>query len=217
MNTLRRPAYCTTREAAKILGVSLRTAQVWSESGILEAWKTEGGHRRITRESIDRLLKDGRHQPVRSDGGGRRLQSRGATQGTGAVSAGAERLRLLVVEDDNVLLKLYRLRVAQWGLPIDLYTASNGYEGLILVGRELPDLMVIDLMIPGIDGFDLVRVVSNSAFREGMEIVVVTGLDGDEIAQRGGLPAGVHVHSKPVPFEALKETALSLLVRRTAL
>ena len=48
--------FCTTREAAQMLGVSLRTAQLWAESGLLEAWKTDGGHRRISRHSVERLL-----------------------------------------------------------------------------------------------------------------------------------------------------------------
>ena len=49
--------YCTTREAAKILGTSLRTIQLWVESGILQAWKTPGGHRRVTRESMQQLFE----------------------------------------------------------------------------------------------------------------------------------------------------------------
>ena len=48
--------FLTTREAAKALGISLRTAQVWVENGQLDAWKTEGGHRRISRNSVQRLL-----------------------------------------------------------------------------------------------------------------------------------------------------------------
>ena len=49
-------AFCTTREAAELLNVSLRTAQLWVEKGLLEAWKTSGGHRRISRQSIESLL-----------------------------------------------------------------------------------------------------------------------------------------------------------------
>ena len=52
MNQSTQSAYCTTREAAELLGVSLTTAQLWVESGLLEAWKTEGGHRRIHRTSV---------------------------------------------------------------------------------------------------------------------------------------------------------------------
>jgi excisionase family DNA binding protein len=44
---------CSTREAADRLGVSLRTVQLWSEAGLLRAWKTPGGHRRILTDSID--------------------------------------------------------------------------------------------------------------------------------------------------------------------
>lgn len=51
------PDVCSTREVAQLLGVSLRTIQLWVDSGILEAWKTAGGHRRITRESVIRLLR----------------------------------------------------------------------------------------------------------------------------------------------------------------
>lgn len=50
---------CSTREAAQILGVSLRTVQLWVDSGILLAWKTVGGHRRITLESVERLKNEG--------------------------------------------------------------------------------------------------------------------------------------------------------------
>lgn len=49
----------STREASEILGVSLRTVQLWVDSGVLEAWKTVGGHRRISRASVEALLRGG--------------------------------------------------------------------------------------------------------------------------------------------------------------
>lgn len=57
---------CTTRQAAEALGVALRTAQLWTESGRLRAWKTEGGHRRILVSSVKELLtaRDSWAQPV---------------------------------------------------------------------------------------------------------------------------------------------------------
>ena len=134
-----------------------------------------------------------------------------------ATPIGGGRLKILVAEDDNVLIKLYRACIATWGLPIDVTTASNGYEALVLVGREQPDLMISDLMMPGMDGFQMVRTLTASSFREGMEIVVVTGMDAEEIAARGGLPPGVRVLSKPVPFAELKVLAESLITRRAKL
>ncbi len=194
--------YCTTREAADALGVSLRTAQLWVDSGILEAWKTEGGHRRISLTSVEKLLKE-------------KAPERLAT-GSESTPPG-DRLKVLVVEDDNVLLKLYRTRIAAWNLPIDITTASNGYEALVLIGREQPDLMIADLLMPGMDGFQMVRTLLASSFREGMEIVVITGMTEADIADHGGLPDGVRLLSKPVPFNDLKQMAESLLDRRARL
>jgi excisionase family DNA binding protein len=47
-------SFCTTREAATLLGVSVGTVQLWVENGLLQAWKTAGGHRRVMRDSIAR-------------------------------------------------------------------------------------------------------------------------------------------------------------------
>jgi len=191
-------AFCTTREAAELLGVSLRTTQMWVESGLLEAWKTDGGHRRIMRSSVEKLL------------------SRQNTPGLPSPVMPSERLKILVVEDDNALLKLYKLRISGWDFPVDLSMAANGYEGLMRIGRESPDLLILDLRMPGMDGFQMLQALAVSPLREGMEIVVVTGLGPDEIADRGGLPRGVTLLPKPVPFAQLRELAEGLLAQREA-
>ncbi|MDK9713056.1 MAG: response regulator [Sulfuritalea sp.] len=192
--------YCTTREAAEMLGVSLRTVQLWAESGLIEAWKTEGGHRRISRASVQRLLQGGNYPLPKLAAPEQRF----------------ERLKILVVEDDNVLLKLYKTVITSWNLPIDLITAGNGVEGLIRVGRDTPDLMITDLSMPGMDGFELIRSLATSSFREGMEIVAVTGLDAAEVVARGGLPEGVRQFPKPVPFAELRAIVAGMLERRAS-
>ncbi len=48
--------FCTSREAAVLLGTSISTVQTWVDNGLLSAWRTVGGHRRISRESIHKLL-----------------------------------------------------------------------------------------------------------------------------------------------------------------
>lgn len=176
---------CSTREAAAMLGVSLRTAQLWVESGVLRAWKTAGGHRRILTSSVEALLKE-RKQALESPASNRPF-------------------KLLVVEDDPDLLKLYGLHVANWALPITLVTATNGFEGLIRVGEAKPDLLIADLNMPGVDGFRMIRSLrANPDFRN-MDIVVVTALGKDEIADRGGLPDDIPVYTKPAPFSVLEQ------------
>lgn len=192
-------AYCTTREAAQLLGVSLRTVQFWVDGGLLEAWKTDGGHRRIKLESVHKLLSERTGEPAAS-----------------GPAPASPPLKVLVVEDDNILLKLYRARIEAWQLPVALTTAVNGYEALLLTGRERPDLMITDLNMPGIDGFQMVRALTASSFREGMEIIAITGLGPDEVKARGGLPEGVALLPKPIPFDTLKSLTESLLARRAA-
>lgn len=189
--------FCTTREAAKILGISVRTAQLWVENGMLDAWKTEGGHRRISLTSVERVRQYGKDQPPPIDE--------------------FNNLNVLVVEDDNILLKLYRMRMESWGIPITLATAHNGVEGLILVGRLSPDLLITDLSMPELDGFGMLRTLTRSPFREGMEIVVVTGLDQAEIDAHGSLPDDIKVLPKPVPFTELRNICEQLLARRREL
>lgn len=201
--------FCTTREAADQLGVSLRTVQLWVDSGVLEAWKTDGGHRRISVTSVERLLRAEAPQPA----------SQAAVPEIPSASQplAGSRLRILVVEDDNTLLKLYRLHIAGWNLPVDVTTAANGYDALVLIGREQPDLMIADLSMPGIDGFQMVRTLTASSFREGMEIAVVTGMEPEDIAAHGGLPPAVRIFQKPVPFKELKALIESMIARRAAL
>lgn len=188
---------CSTREASVLLGVSLRTAQLWVESGVLRAWKTAGGHRRILKSSIDTLLAE-RQRAVK-----------------GVVTA--ETFKIMVVEDDPDLLKLYRLHIAGWGLPVTLVTATNGFEGLICIGESKPDLLIADLNMPGIDGFRMIRILgSNPDFRD-MDIIVVTALSKHEIADRGGLPENVRVFVKPAPFSTLEQLVRVSIGRRSGI
>lgn len=183
----------STSEAATALGVSLRTVQLWVESGALRAWKTPGGHRRVLRSSVDSVLAE--RQAEIECGFGKPLT-------TAHVS---EPFRLLVVEDEENLLKLYRLRVRTWDFPVDLLTAQNGFEALIRIGEQKPDFMIADLNMPGMDGFRLLRFLAARNRQDGMQIVVVTALRQEDIIDRGGLPKDILVLPKPIPFSDLEK------------
>ncbi|MGZ5049918.1 MAG: response regulator [Methylobacter sp.] len=187
--------FITTREAAARLGVALSTIQTWVENGMLPAWKTAGGHRRIPSDAVDAIRL--RRQAVLAE------------------APVPEVFKVLVVEDDPVLRELYRRQFAEWNLPIQLLMAEDGFEGLILIGRHAPDLIIADLSMPGVDGFKMIRKIKSQATPIRGVIIVVTALTAAEVEAQGGLPADIPVYPKPVPFAALRPL-VEHMVRRLA-
>ena len=185
---------CSTREAADRLGVSLRTVQLWSEAGLLRAWKTEGGHRRILISSIDELLR-----------------RRG---GVSARRPADDRYQVLIVEDEPDFRQLFELHLRSWGLPIQLSTAPSGFDALMQIGASRPDLLITDLRMPGIDGFEMLRALRASGAISDLEVIVVTALTEHTINERGGLPPGVAVLFKPLRFADLRLRLDQLLEQR---
>jgi excisionase family DNA binding protein len=202
MNRIERPmkSFCTTREAAELLGISQRTAQLWVESGVLEAWKTEGGHRRILRDSVERLL-------VQDDSAVQRNAQPIPMTSPLASDQPKRPFTLLVAEDEADLLLLYRINLEGWPMHPRVLTASDGIEALTLVGREQPDMLITDLHMPGLDGFHMLRKLHDLPELSDMAIVVVSGLDSADVQQRGGIPAGISLLPKPVPFAQLQQIA----------
>lgn len=188
----RREEFLTTREAAKRLGVALTTVQLWVETGVLPAWKTAGGHRRIPRKAVDTLVAE---QSALLD-----------------IHAPTPRSTVLVVEDEPREREQYRLAFAEWQLPIDLLLAEDGFEGLLLAGRHAPDLVIADLVLPGMDSFRMIRQLRRQALDYPCALVVVTAMVAEEIANRGGLPQDIPVYTKPIPFPVLR----SLIQRHLA-
>lgn len=187
----------STREAAERLGVALRTVQLWVESGVLPAWKTVGGHRRISRVAVERLIA-ARSAALAGDG----AQVPQEPQPPGRMP----RLRLMVVEDEPGQLGLFKMMIGSWDFAVDLDAAADGFEALLRMGQHCPDLLITDLVMPGMDGFRMIASLRQvGQAYGGMDIVVVTALSADEIAERGGLPDGVRVFHKPVPFDELEQ------------
>lgn len=184
---------CSTTEAAKRLGVALSTVQSWVETGALEAWKTPGGHRRVMIKSVDRLLEEGISK--------RKLVSE--------VNA----LRVLVVEDEHVMIEIYSGFFRKWRLPVSVSFTENGYEALLRIGYEIPDLIITDLSMPEMDGFQMIRSLRQFQATAKIQIIVVSGLSDADIADQGGLPEDILVLHKPVNLEQLHQLMNSAVER----
>ena len=190
--------YCSTSEAAQRLGLSLGTVQQMVENGQLDGWKTAGGHRRIRVSSIEEF----RARSIA--GNGAQTQSR----------APSNTLQVLVAEDDRILQKLYEHTFSSWGLPLQVRMVSSGIDGLLEIGRTAPDLLITDLRMPGIDGFEMIRRLRENALSSDVAIVVVSALSAKEIAAAGGLPPDVTVYRKPIPFQELHGYVQALIAQR---
>jgi two-component system, OmpR family, alkaline phosphatase synthesis response regulator PhoP len=86
------------------------------------------------------------------------------------------RRRILVVEDDPDQLELIRLSLKTAGFAIG--TAANGIEALLKTRSVTPDLIVLDLMLPGLNGFDICETLRMDPSTAGVPIIMLTGLSG---------------------------------------
>lgn len=165
--------YYTTIEVAQMLGMAVRSVQLMVDRGDLQAWKTPGGHRRISRESLERWLQASRSavqqaaEPVRKPAGVRHRQ-------------GARAPRLLLIEDSTHFQNLVALLMKQKFPGVELHVASDGITGLTSFGQLQPDLLVVDIMLPGIDGANLITGLRSHALFGQCQLIVLTGLDEDQ-------------------------------------
>lgn len=198
LNTVNK-TFCTTREAATLLGVSVGTVQLWVENGLLKAWKTAGGHRRVIRDSVDELLRANKSHALTAP-----IEPTQVAANIQTNTASPRRLKILVLDDDLLALRLYKANLLRWPMAPEVTIASDAIDALIMIGENQPDLLVTDLRMPGMDGFNMLRVLRTRPNLENTTIVVVSGLDAADIQARGGVPANIEILPKPIPFERLQ-------------
>jgi excisionase family DNA binding protein len=126
------PDWLTLGQAAKYLGVAQSTIRKWSDQGRVPAFYTPGGHRRYRRSDLDLFLE-------RSGPGGR--ERAGPT--------------VLIVDDDEGTRTFVRASLELEGF--DVREASSGTEGLAALEEEPPDLILLDVMMPQMDGWEMLR------------------------------------------------------------
>ncbi|MBK5205478.1 MAG: response regulator [Polaromonas sp.] len=185
--------YCGTSYAAKLLGLSVATVQSLVEKGEVDAWKTLGGHRRIALQSINAYLARNSPQLSRAD-----INPK-------------HRLRVLIVEDDESARDLYRCQFEEWDLPVDCTWMSSALEALMDIASMRPDLLITDLSMAGVDGFEMLKALKRNAQLADMQVVVISGLPAEAIAERGGLPSHAQLLQKPVNFDWLQGYVTALV------
>jgi excisionase family DNA binding protein len=203
-------ADCSTLEVARWLGLAVRSVQLMVDRGELDAWKTPGGHRRIARASVERWLA------TRGERTAVKPPAPLAVASSPSPSVSSAR-RLLLIEDSRHYQNLISLLLRQQFPALELHVADDGIAGLALAGHLQPDVMLVDILLPGIDGATLILGLRANPLFAGSRLIVITSLSGPELEPYAYALAGLPVLHKPrlvAELPPLLEAALGTLPAR---
>ena len=160
--------YLSPNEVAKLLKVSPITVRQWASRGLIDATTTAGGHRRFTLEAVRRFASE-----------------RGIVLPR---EAGGPVQRVLVVDDDRQLNRFLVELVNAWSrrmnADIRVESAYDGFEAGAKVHTFDPDVVLLDLMMPGMDGFEVCRRLKEDTNTCHMRVVAMTGYYTPERVQK---------------------------------
>ena len=181
----------TTAQAADRLGVSPQTIQKWVDAGHLPAWKTMGGHRRLDADAVDRMVEE--------------RNSR-----FGIVAPTPE--SIMLVEDNPVAAAVLEAQLTALRPAATLRVFGDGFAALLDAGRDVPDWLITDIDLPGLDGLAMIRNLRTNPATCNMRIVLATSHSDDDLKRFGELPKGVPLLHKPITPDALAQVLGELSV-----
>jgi excisionase family DNA binding protein len=180
--------YLTTGQVADACEVSLVAVKKWIKGGKLKAFRTPGGHFRIAADEFKRFQTAYRFP-----------------------SEHEEPPRILVVDDDPKIVELLLDALRAIRPAPKLEAASNGYEGLLKVGTFRPHLLVLDLRMPELDGFEVCRRIKGDPAIQATKILAITAYPEDD-AKEKVLQCGADAFlAKPFALKELRAQAGRLI------
>jgi excisionase family DNA binding protein len=155
------PDWLTLGQAAKYLGMAQSTIRKWSDGGRLPAFYTPGGHRRYRRSDLDQFLERGGTYASRRAEGGRLI---------------------LIVDDDARLREFVRVNLEMEGYSVR--EASSAEEGLAALDEEPPDLILLDVMMPQVDGWEMLSRVQERHGVGAIPVIMFSGKVEEDSVKR---------------------------------
>jgi excisionase family DNA binding protein len=180
------PDWLTLGQAAKYLGVAQSTIRKWSDQGRVPAFYTPGGHRRYRRGDLDNFLN-------RSGPGG------AAQQGP----------LVLIVDDDPRVREYVRINLEMEGYAVR--EAGSAEEGLAVLEEVSPDLVLLDVMMPEVDGWEMLRRVQERHGVGAIPVVMFSGKVEGQAAAEATARGAQGFLGKPFDPQQLIEHAKQLL------
>ena len=182
----------TVFKASKYCKVSPKTIINWIEAGHIKAYKTVGGHRRINQGDLEAFMrKQGIPIPDEDIDEGRK--------------------RILVVDDDPIIVETIVQALEEDEYDYEVISASDGFEAGIQVSHFKPHLLILDIMMPDIKGYEVCKKIKTDEETKGTKIIVLSAyLDEEKFKQMKDNGADV-CFSKPLPLPQLRSEVAQLL------
>ncbi len=182
----------TVFTASKYCNVSSKTIINWVDAGHIKAYKTVGGHRRIQKTDLEKFMeRQGIPIPREDDDDGRK--------------------KILVVDDDLIIVESIVQCLEEDEYDYEVISASDGFEAGLQVNHFKPDLLILDIMMPDIKGYEVCKKIKSTKETAHIKIVVLSAyLDDEKFQQMKDNGADLCL-SKPLPLSRLKDEVATLL------
>lgn len=182
----------TVFKASQYCSVSPKTIINWIDAGHIKAYKTVGGHRRIRKPDLeDFMRKQGMPLPQEDIMG--------------------EKKRILIVDDDPIIVETIVMALEEEEHDYEIISAADGFEAGLQVNHFRPHLIILDIMMPDIKGYDVCKKIKESEDTKDTKIIVLSAyLDDEKFKKMKEYGADV-CYSKPLPLPKLKEEVARLL------
>jgi excisionase family DNA binding protein len=184
------PEWLTLGQAAKYLGVAQSTMRKWSDVGRVSAFYTPGGHRRYRRSDLDKFLDRSTSPP-------------------GGVGSGAAGPVVLIVDDDDRVREYVRVNLEAEGYVVR--EAASAAEGLVALGEQSPDLILLDVMMPQVDGWEMLQQIHEHTGVGAIPVVMFSGKVDERSAAEAESRGAQSFIGKPFDPRSLIESAKQLL------
>lgn len=163
-----KPVMYSALEVAKLCGVVNQTAINWIKNKHLKAFNTPGGQFRVYPEDLAEFMRS------------RNIQI--PTELKEACDGGTKLEKSLLIVDDDRGLNTVVAKYMEKHVPsLSVYQAFDGFEAGSIMTEKQPGILMLDLDLPGIDGFDLCRRINESDRFGKPKIIVITALENEEI------------------------------------
>jgi excisionase family DNA binding protein len=172
--------FLTPNEVAELMMVAPVTVRSWAQKGLLAAKVTPGGHRRFLKSEVERFMHES-----------------GFIQEEVKPSA----LRILIVDDDVVMSTYLQGIIEDFDKCFVTAIAGTGFEAGTKLHTFLPDMVLLDLMLPDIDGFNVCALIKNEIATQHIRVIAISGNTNPENVSRILEVGAERCISKPFALE----------------